>query len=540
MGGIDYSGQTIDGRYRIVRILGKGGMGAVYLGQHVVIGKQVAIKFLHAEFARKESMVRRFYREARTAAAIGHKNIIDVMDVGVSKEGEPYLVMEYLEGESLSSLLARSGQIDLAAACGILEPTLLALSAAHEKGIVHRDLKPDNIFMVHQPGEAPAVKLIDFGISKFTEDTGQTKLTQTGALVGTPAYMSPEQAKGVGDVDHRADLYSIGVILYEMLTSALPYVGEHYNQLIVNLLTSDPRPPREVYAGFPAEAEDLVLRTLSKDPAKRPQDAMALLEMIKKLSAFSQRRDRLTHYASGVERTCVAAGDLGETISMEESGDVASDVLSSIVGKGTPDGWAKTITSAGSGRGRYIALLSLVAVLCVGAVAFFLWGSRVGQPAAVVPIDRLASPISIEPTPAIPEGVQIEVRGAPPGAKIYYDKAPVPMNPFRVDRKKTLIALKVEAPGYEEHITSLIPDRDRVVEVKLEPKKESEAPTRSISSKRRARGRVATDKTPTQKIEDIDKQPDKTPSVIKVYDESESDKKLSKSGQGTKYSADFE
>ena len=145
-------------------------MGSVYLGRHIMIGKQVAVKFLHTKFVQKEELITRFYREARAAAEIGHKNISDVIDMGVSSEGEPYIVMEYLEGEGLSNLLRRTGPINLGAVCAILESVLLALEAAHGKGIVHRDLKPENIFLVHQPQDAPIVKLIDFCVSKFTSN----------------------------------------------------------------------------------------------------------------------------------------------------------------------------------------------------------------------------------------------------------------------------------------------------------------------------------------------------------------------------------
>ena len=216
----EYEGSVLNNKYRLIRLLGKGGMGAVYLGQHIIIGKSVAVKFLHAEFAAKKEVVKRFYREAQAAAAIGHDNIIDVLDVGISDTGEPYLVMEYLEGESLAALIQRKGVLDLSCACGIMEPVLQALFAAHSKGIVHRDLKPENIFLAHRPGGVPKIKLIDFGISKVTQAGSGEKLTQTGSVMGTPAYMSPEQARGSSDLDHRADIYSTGVILYEMLLAA--------------------------------------------------------------------------------------------------------------------------------------------------------------------------------------------------------------------------------------------------------------------------------------------------------------------------------
>ena len=200
------TGALLDGRYRIVRLLGEGGMGSVYLASHVGLGRDVAIKFLHAELVSRDEVVGRFYREAQAAAAIRHKNIIEVFDVGVSPQGEPFLVMEYLEGESLAGLLKRAGPLNLGAACAVMEPVLQALHAAHRKGIIHRDLKPDNIFLAYQQGEPPVVKIIDFGISKFAQGEFDKWRTKTGSVMGTPAYMSPEQARGSAGLDHRTDI----------------------------------------------------------------------------------------------------------------------------------------------------------------------------------------------------------------------------------------------------------------------------------------------------------------------------------------------
>jgi serine/threonine-protein kinase len=233
-------GALLDGRYRIVRLLGEGGMGSVYLASHVGLGRDVAIKFLHADLASRDEMVGRFHREAQAAAAIRHKNIIEVFDVGMSPQGEPFLVMEYLEGESLAGLLKRAGPLNLGAACAVMEPTLQALQAAHRKGIIHRDLKPDNIFLAHQQGEPPVVKIIDFGISKFTQCALDKWRTKTGSILGTPAYMSPEQARGSAGLDHRTDIYSMGTIFFEMLTGALPFAGNNFAEYLSAMLIEDP------------------------------------------------------------------------------------------------------------------------------------------------------------------------------------------------------------------------------------------------------------------------------------------------------------
>jgi serine/threonine-protein kinase len=307
----DESDLLLDKRYRIIRLLGEGGMGSVHLAEHVGLNKRVAVKFLHLELAGQEDVVKRFDQEARVAASIRHKNIIEVYDVGLSADGDPFLVMEYLEGESLGSLMKRTGPMDLGAACAVMEPVLLALAAANRQEIIHRDLKPDNIFLVHQPDEPPVVKIIDFGLSKITTSSPDMSCTQTGSILGTPAYMSPEQARGVSKIDHRSDLYSVGTILFEMLTGALPYSGQNFTEFFAKLLTEEPRSPREVFPAFPVEAEPILRKALRKNPDERFQSAVEMLEALKTLSGFDKRGERLAFLSSSMGKSTFAAGDLG-------------------------------------------------------------------------------------------------------------------------------------------------------------------------------------------------------------------------------------
>jgi serine/threonine-protein kinase len=391
------TGALLDGRYRIVRLLGEGGMGAVYLASHVGLGREVAIKFLHAELASREEVVGRFYREAQAAAAIRHKNIIEVFDVGVSPQGEPFLVMEYLEGESLAGLLKRTGPLNLGAACAVMEPVLQALQAAHRKGIIHRDLKPDNIFLAYQQGEPPVVKIIDFGISKFTQGEFDKWRTKTGSVMGTPAYMSPEQARGSAGLDHRSDLYSMGTILFEMLTGVLPYAGNNFAEYLSAMLIDDPRAPQSVCAGFPAEAEPLVRKALAKNPDQRFQSAAEMLDALMALPSFDARQERLTLLASTIEVRGFAAGDLGQALSAP--GRSAGD-------KAAPSRFRGAATALmGAGPWRWVILgVALVA----GAVAAVLWSSRTSKAPAP------SAPIAAQPAPIVP--------AAPPPAPL-----PVPL-----------------------------------------------------------------------------------------------------------------
>ena len=222
--------------YEVVSVLGEGGMGAVYLATHPFMGRKAAIKVLRRELAEDPGLVERFMNEARAANAIHHPNIIDIIDVGRLPSGIPYLMMEFLEGESLAQRIAGQ-RVDIALAVNIAKQTASALGAAHAKGIVHRDLKPDNLFLVPDGEQqfGSRVKVLDFGIAKLRgELSGSGAKTQSGSVMGTPPYMSPEQCRGITDeIDHRTDVYALGIILYEMLTGAPPFVSEGWGEVVL-------------------------------------------------------------------------------------------------------------------------------------------------------------------------------------------------------------------------------------------------------------------------------------------------------------------
>jgi serine/threonine protein kinase len=262
--------------YEVVSLLGEGGMGTVYLALHPIMGRKAAIKVLKPELARDESLVTRFFNEARAANAIRHPNIIDIIDVGMlPDENVPYMLMEFLEGESLSSRLDRIRPLPVENAVEIALQTASALAAAHSKGIVHRDLKPDNLFLV--PDETVAsgerVKVLDFGIAKLRDDMrGSSMKTRTGAIMGTAAYMSPEQCQGLIErVDQRTDIYALGIILYEMLCGAPPFVSEGFGDIIIMHVMRPPEPPQSKNPAIPDSVAAAMLCALSKEPADRFQ-----------------------------------------------------------------------------------------------------------------------------------------------------------------------------------------------------------------------------------------------------------------------------
>ena len=268
----DLVGKTVDGRYHVMELIGEGGMGKVYLAEHVEIGKRVALKVLHPSYSRMPDLVERFRREARAASKIGHPNIVDVTDSGTTPDGSVYFVMEYLEGVELGSVIEREGAIDVARALRIAGQICRALAAAHAAGIVHRDLKPENVFLITREGAADVVKVLDFGIAKTTEAEAarERRLTSPGMAMGTPEYMAPEQAAG-RPADARCDVYALGAIMYEMLTGQPPYAGDNFMEILTKKATQDPPPPVTVREELAPQVSDLVMAAMARNPDARPQ-----------------------------------------------------------------------------------------------------------------------------------------------------------------------------------------------------------------------------------------------------------------------------
>jgi serine/threonine-protein kinase len=257
-------------RYQIVDRVGVGGMGTVYKAMHTLLDNRiVAIKMLHRELSQNPEVVNRFFREAKAASRAENRHIVDVIDFGVTFDGDSFLVMEYLEGPSLRDVVDEGPPMPLSLALSIAGQIAEGLHAAHQRGIVHRDLKPENILLTRHKDNKRYVKLLDFGIAKLTEQQA-TNLTVAGMVVGTPTYMSPEQAGGE-PVDHRADIYSLGTILYEMLTGKVPFTGETTKQILLAHLTQTPVPPRELRPEIPVTVEAVILHALEKDPPNRPE-----------------------------------------------------------------------------------------------------------------------------------------------------------------------------------------------------------------------------------------------------------------------------
>jgi serine/threonine-protein kinase len=270
------SGDIIDGKYRIIRLIGEGGMGAVYEGENVRIHRRVAIKVLHSGIASNQDAVQRFEREAQAAGRIGSEHIVEVLDLGNLPDGDRYMVMEFLEGDTLSGRIHARGRLTPRELVPIFHQVLEGLAAAHGAGIIHRDLKPENVFLLKsRKSQHDFVKLLDFGISKFNQLSGESgfSMTRTGAVMGTPYYMSPEQAKGAKGMDHRADLYAVGVMLYEGVTGQVPFNADTFNELLFKIVLEEPKPIEHVVPEVDPSFAAIVRRAMARDPSERFQSA---------------------------------------------------------------------------------------------------------------------------------------------------------------------------------------------------------------------------------------------------------------------------
>jgi serine/threonine-protein kinase len=410
------------GNYKITAAIGEGGMGAVYRAVHESLGRSAAVKVLLPEISSSRDMVARFFNEARSAASIRHPGIVEAYDFGFLPDGRAYIIMELLEGESLASRLHR-GRMPHVRALQIVRSVARALHAAHERGIVHRDIKPDNIFLVPDP-EMPTgerVKLLDFGIAKLGGNGAEAGLTQTGTVMGTPTYMAPEQCRGAGSVDRRADLYALGCILYEMLCGRPPFVAEGAGDVIAHHLYFQPRPPRTFDPGIAPPLEALVLALLQKDPAHRPPTALALVDAI----------DRLGVPAGG------APMQLGEPAPALAGAPLTTlSSASASVGRraGAPGRRRVLLVAAGALAAAAVVAIS---VLVAGS------GGGSGSGRAAAPIDTLPAPpdaaavaaVAIDAAPAPPPPpADAEIAAAPADAAA--SPAPEPPKPAAVKPKR--------------------------------------------------------------------------------------------------------
>ncbi|MBX3273534.1 MAG: serine/threonine protein kinase [Sandaracinaceae bacterium] len=425
-------GRTLSNVYVIEEKIGEGGMGSVYVARHVHLEKQFAVKVLVESVAGKNHAVERLKQEAMAAANIDHENIVDVVNFDRTPEGAVFIVMEFLKGESLSDTLGR-GPLELRYALPITYQICRALHAAHEHGIVHRDLKPENVFLTERRGRT-VVKVLDFGISKVKKaEAEQVRMTKTGQLVGTPLYMSPEQARGESDVDRRVDIYAMGVMLYEMITGAPPFEGRNYFELLWKHGNELPPSMHETNPNvfIPPGLDEVVLKALAKDPADRFQ-TMAELEAAL-IAVAPDVEDELGTLA----QVLASVVKVERGTSIEPSDALARAPTEHVAARPAPAARRAASTDVTPPRRSPwpIAALGLGAVLAGGAVIYALTTGPSEAPTTPVAGEPAPRPAPPEPPPEVaiaaaeppaepPRGVEpparvsVHLTSSPSGARV--------------------------------------------------------------------------------------------------------------------------
>jgi eukaryotic-like serine/threonine-protein kinase len=445
-------GTMLDDKYRIDELLAVGGMGAVYVGTHVKLRKRIAIKVLNPAIA-TPPMIERFHREAITASQIGHEGIAQVTDLGMSSSGEPFLVMELLEGESLAARLKHSAPLPIDVACELGCMILSPLDAAHRAGIIHRDLKPDNVFLVRQ-SRGELVKLLDFGISRAQGLETEFRLTTTGLVLGTPYYMSPEQARGDSAITLAADIYSFGVILYEMLVGQVPIMGDNYNQLMYRVMSGEYPPLRERRPEIPIELEQIVVAAMALDPTRRPRSAA---ELEQALAPFCRPTFRQTL-------------DGGMSAPFPRATPYPTPNAYSYQTGAPP-----MQTSAAPKRSRLPWIVGgVVVAAAIGVGAMIATSSSTpAKPPVATPAPATATTSQPAPTPTPPPptvtqlNITLTLELDPKDATVTLDGKSVTTTELSVAKDTAKHHLKISAPGYADHDEDLAFDESQKLAIEL-------------------------------------------------------------------------
>jgi eukaryotic-like serine/threonine-protein kinase len=448
--------QTI-GNYRVVKLLGEGGMGVVYLAQHPVIGRKVAIKLLHTALARDQDIVSRFFNEARAIHMIAHENIVEILDFGQTTDGQPYFIMEFLEGEALSDAVAR-GPMSPESVAIIGGQMCRALAAAHAKGIVHRDLKPHNVQLVAKPDGLYHVKILDFGVAKIlaSPDGAQSVKTRTGSLMGTPLYMSPEQCKGAGTLDHRTDIYSLGVMLFEMLAGRPPFNAEGVGELFAKHMLEEPPSLLEFAPHVAPYMAAAVMRALQKEPRDRFESMeefrKALVGEVKLAGAPARAGAARSSPMSTTQAMSGKASTTLSSASSEIDGDLAPPHRN----------W------------KVPGIIGGVAAAAILAFVAMPKGKQDAAPHAALPAPAPTIPVAPPPpvAPPAPRTVTLRFEAEPTGAHLFDKKAGKDLGEIPVELqvpKGTASADYVfRLAGYKDVSLAAKPNADRTLHVSLE------------------------------------------------------------------------
>lgn len=400
-------GMVIDGKYSIVRLIGEGGMGAVYEGVNQLIRRRVAIKVLHAGTKDSAGVVERFEREAQAAGCIGSDHILEVLDLGSLPNGDRYMVMEFLDGESLADRIRGLGRMSPQDITPLLRQALVGLDAAHRAGIVHRDLKPDNIYILKEKAGRPNfVKIIDFGISKFNSLSGDMSMTRTGAVMGTPYYMSPEQAKGAGSVTAQTDLYSMGVIAFEALTGRVPFDGQTFNDLMFKIVLSEMPDLEEIVPGIDAGFAAIVRKAMHKDMSQRFQDCEEFIAALDRWSPMART-------AVDGTRSSVHDEAIPPTVPMASAQAGSSSHLGTNLDWAASQHGADVIPKKAVPTAAYIGAAAVVLLGAAAVLAMKFGGSDAKEEALSPAVAAQPEPKAKEPEPPPPAPATAAPAAAP-------------------------------------------------------------------------------------------------------------------------------
>jgi tRNA A-37 threonylcarbamoyl transferase component Bud32 len=490
----DLIGTTLLGRYRVIKKLGEGGMGTVYLGEHATIGKKFAVKVLSYEYAHKDDLRERFLQEARAASMISQENVVEITDFGDTPDGSVFFIMEFLQGEDLSDTLKSEGRLPWSRAKPIMLQICRALAAAHDAGIIHRDMKPENCYRIARGSNEDFIKVLDFGIAKVTsEDEGEGKgLTRTGMIFGTPEYMSPEQAQGARP-DHRVDIYAVGVILYELLTGEVPFSADTFMGILTKHMFEVPRAPSSLVpqADIPLEVENIILKAMQKDRELRFANMREMAEAIE-----------------AVGTGAAAVHVVSENIARPSTGEMAFTGSRATTVPGTMPPVAATYEEPRkSNKGLIFGIVGGLALVAAGIGAFMAFGGEDEKVAAGTDEAAVAAPPEkqADPTPevVVPEE-PIKVKeiavgtetvtykitttdpdGNPVEASIVdirdngsYGKTNTAEG-IEVEKSTEALALELRAPGFEPKSISIIPAQDKLFEHVLQPAKKATVPSKT-------------------------------------------------------------
>ncbi|HUH04497.1 MAG TPA: serine/threonine-protein kinase [Kofleriaceae bacterium] len=446
---------TAVGSYQVERKLGEGGMGAVYALLHPGIGKRLALKLLHAEYAARPQIVQRFFDEARAVNLIGHPNIVDIIDFAQLPDGRSYITMEYLEGESLAAYIRRSGALPTNQVSEIAGAICSALQAAHQAGIVHRDLKPENIHLVPRPDNERYVKVLDFGIAKLSSDlhNDPSAATRSGVVMGTPTYMSPEQAMGrTKEIDHRTDVYALGVIVYEMLAGEVPFSAESFGDLMLKHLQAEPPPLRDVRPDLAEPWSQVVHTALAKQREHRFQSMQDFAQAVQAAAggqavpaaSAGQRTVAVTPQGMAGGAPPIPMGSPTPTPMPPHPGTVA------LPGGGVPSTYPPPGTQPGTGSRKAVAFALAGVVAAAAAVVVLLMsrgGDDGGEPVAAPAADAglaAAAPIDAAVVAAVTPDAAPVIAALPPDAAPATKPAPDPV----IKRPRGKATLIVRATPY--------------------------------------------------------------------------------------------